>query len=391
VNILTLSTLYPNNVQKRHGIFVETRLRHLKSHSAVNSVVVAPVPWVPYGLLALGEKGKLADVNRFENRFDINIHHPRYLVIPKIGMILTPFFLAFSSFLAIQKVMRDGYQFDVIDAHYFYPDGIAAVMVARLLKKPVVITARGTDLNLIPQFAIPRKMIQWAIKKSDHMITVCEALRQVALELGAPEDKVTTLRNGVDLELFTPPDDRSRLREKLGINGKTLISVGHLIERKGHHIIIEALQDVPDVNLLIAGDGEEESNLKRLCTNLGLQNRVRFLGALSQTQLREYYGAADALVLASSREGWANVLLESMACGSPVIATRVWGTPELVTSSDVGLLFDRDVESLREAVTQFYKKEYNRKTVRDYAEQFDWFPISEGQLKIFRSLEQVTN
>jgi teichuronic acid biosynthesis glycosyltransferase TuaC len=388
VKILTFSTLYPNNIQKRHGIFVETRLRHLESHTQVKSIVVAPVPWMPSALAWMGEKGNLARVARLERRFDIEIHHPRYLVIPKIGMIVTPFFLAFSSYLAIRKIIRSGYHFDVLDAHYFYPDGIAAIMLGKLLKKPVVVTARGTDLNLIPEFAIPRKMIQWAMKNAGHMITVCEALRQQAIELGAEPDKITTLRNGVDLELFTPPQDRSALRKKLGIEGQTLISVGHLIERKGHHLIIEALQQFTDVNLLIAGDGEEEANLKDLCQKLGVDERVRFLGALSQSELKDYYGASDALVLASSREGWANVLLESMACGSPVIATRVWGTPELVTSTEVGLLFDRNVESLINAIRTFYNSEYNRQTVRAYSERFDWLPISKGQLDIFTQLEQ---
>ncbi len=375
-------------MQKRHGIFVETRLRHLMEDTDIKCTVVAPVPWFPFRTKIFGEKAKLPDVVKLESRFDIEIHHPRYLVIPKIGMSITPFFLALSAFFTIQNIIRKGFQFDLIDAHYFYPDGISATLLAKFLKKPLVITARGTDLNLIPKYSLPKKMIQWSMKNCQHMITVCEALRAEALALGAPANKVTTLRNGVDLELFTPPLEREQLRKQLGIQGKTLISVGHLIERKGHHLIISALKSVENVTLLIAGDGEMEASLKKLCKKTDMEKRVRFLGALSQKQLKDYYGACDALVLASSREGWANVLLESMACGSPVIATRVWGTPELVQSPDVGLLFDRNIQSLVDAIRLFYKNKYNRADVRAYADKFDWLPISQGQCQIFRQIQQ---
>jgi teichuronic acid biosynthesis glycosyltransferase TuaC len=386
MKILTFSTLYPNNIEEKHGVFVETRLRMLISQENVESIIVAPVPWFPLSLDYWPEYAKFKKIAKFEHRNGIDIYHPRYLVIPKIGMNLTPLFLALSSWVAIRKLRRAGIEFGVIDAHYFYPDGVAAIVLGKMLNIPVIITARGTDINLIPQYLLPRKMIQWAISKASHMITVCEALRQELIDLGAPADKVTTLRNGVDLDLFFPPEDFLGNRRTLNITRKTIITVGHLIERKGQDLIIEAIRNKPDVHLLIAGDGPEESSLRKLVEKWNLVNQVTFLGSLTQIELRKYYGACDAMVLASSREGWANVLLESMACGTPVIATNIWGTPEVVQNNKVGILITRTVGAISDGIDLILSKPPEREKIRAYAEQFDWSTTSEGQYNIMRSL-----
>jgi glycosyltransferase involved in cell wall biosynthesis len=194
------------------------------------------------------------------------------------------------------------------------------------------------------------------------------------------------LRNGVDLDLFKPVD-RERARAELGMSGPTLLSVGGLVERKGHHIAVEALVHLPEVQLLIAGDGEERTALGALAQSLGVSGRVRFLGVIDQATLRKYYGAADALVLASSREGWANVLLEAMACGTPVIATRVWGTPEVVAAPEAGVLMrERSAPALADAYRELFADYPQHSATRRYAERFSWDDTTSGQLKLFREL-----
>jgi glycosyltransferase involved in cell wall biosynthesis len=170
-----------------------------------------------------------------------------------------------------------------------------------------------------------------------------------------------------------------------------LLSVGHLIERKGHHFVIEAMRELPDMELIIAGDGPEESRLKDLAEQWSLSDRVRFAGRLDQTQLREHYQAADALVLASSREGWANVLLESMACGTPVVATPVDGTPEVVAEATAGRLTDdRSAAAIVAAIRRLFAELPRRGATRRYAEGFGWDDTSRGQVEIFeRVLTQV--
>jgi hypothetical protein len=151
MKLLTFSTLFPNAVHPSHGIFVETRLRYLMASGKVESRVVAPVPWFPSGNPRFGRYADYARVPAEEQRHGIQISHPRYMLLPKIGMQVAPWLLARSVKAQIGRIIDEGYDFDVLDAHYFYPDGVAAVMLGKYFNKPVVITARGTDINLIPQ------------------------------------------------------------------------------------------------------------------------------------------------------------------------------------------------------------------------------------------------
>jgi glycosyltransferase involved in cell wall biosynthesis len=265
------------------------------------------------------------------------------------------------------------------------------VLLGLRFGKPVAITARGTDINLVPRHALPRAMIRWAARRADGLITVAAALKDGLVELGVPADRVTVLRNGVDLARFQPPADRTALRAALGVTRPTLISVGHLIERKGHDLVIAALLqlDRPEFqpDLLIVGDGPEKAALHGLTHRLGLAHRVRFLGARPHDELPRLYGAADALVLASSREGWANVLLEAMACGTPVVATRVWGTPEVVAEPAAGLLApERTASALAAGIQTLLAAPPARDATRRYAERFGWEPTSQGQLALFRGM-----
>ena len=385
VSILTTSTLFPNEVQPSHGIFVETRLRKLVESGAVKAHVLAPVPWLPPHV-SYGGLGPLWSVPHHEERHGIPIEHPRYFVIPKIGMNVTPYTLYWSMRAELKRLLAKGLTVDLIDAHYFYPDGVAAVWLGREFNLPVVITARGTDISLIPNYAYPCKLILEAADLADGLITVCQALKDGLVELGVSADRITVLRNGVDLDLFQPRD-RDALRQKMQLNGFTIASVGHLIERKGHHRVIEALASLPDVTLLIAGDGPERSALQALSARLGVLDRVRFLGVLDQSSLCDVYNSADALVLASSREGWANVLLEAMSCGTPVIASAVWGTPEVVSGPAAGRLMPSlDVQGVIAGLVSLRESLPDRKATRHYAEGFDWQSTTNGQLKLFRNI-----
>ena len=389
MRILTYTTLFPNAATPHHGVFVRHRLRRVVATGKVEARVVAPVRWFPFNYRIFGEYARFAAAPPYETVDGLPVYHPRYPVIPKFGMNWTPSLLASYSKSAVKKILAEGFDFDLIDAHYFYPDGVAAAKLKQWLKKPLVITARGTDINLIPQYSKPRKMILQAAEAADAIITVCAALKDALVDLGVDDRKVTVLRNGVDLQLFQPPRDREQLRQDLAMRGSTLLSVGHLIKRKGHDLVIKALVSLPEYQLKIIGVGEEELALKSLAKELGVESRVQFVGAIPQEELCQYYGAADALILASSREGWANVLLESMACGTPVVATPVWGTPEVVASPEAGVLSqDRSADALRDAVKNLFSDYPDRSATRNYAERFSWDATTQGQLDIFRRLTQ---
>lgn len=390
IRTLLFSTLFPSSARPIHGIFVETRLRELLRSGQVETKVVAPVPWFPSSDNRYGEYATIAATPAREHRNGIDVLHPRYLAIPKIGMTVAPPLLAAATLKTVKRLVADGFDFDVIDAHYYYPDGVAATMLARYFDKPVCITARGTDLNLIPQHTLPRKMMQWAARASNASIGVCSALVDVLRGWGIDESRLHVMRNGVDLERFRPLSRKQACLE-LGVHSSPLIlSVGHLVERKGHHLVIDAVHQLrhryPTLQLVILGEGEERARLQRQTDELGLGASVRLAGAVPNDQLARWYSAADLLVLASSREGWANVLLEAMACGTPVVATNIWGTPEVV-NDQVGCLVDvRSGAGIAAAAAQVLDAAPSRTAIRAYAERFGWEQTSSSQLELLSRL-----
>lgn len=385
MKLVTFTTLYPYPERPSHGIFVETRLRHLLATGAVKSTVVAPVPWFPFAARHFGRYGQYARIPLAERRHGIRVCRPRFAAIPRVGTALAPALLAAGSRKAMGEVLDDT-GFDIIDAHYFYPDGVAAALLARYFNKPFVVTARGSDITLLPHHAAARRQILWAARRADGVVAVCRALRDGMAAIGIPPEKVVTLRNGVDLTLFRP-GERDRRRSKLGLDGFTLLAVGNLVPVKGHSLMLAALALLPDVRLLVAGSGPLRLALEAQAVRLGVAARVSFLGGLPQHVLREYYCAADALVLASEREGWPNVLLEAMACGTPAIAPAVWGIPEVVAGREAGILYhERSGAGIAAAVAALRAWPPDRAATRRYAEQFSWDETTAGQLRLFGAI-----
>jgi glycosyltransferase involved in cell wall biosynthesis len=388
VQILTFTTLYPSAAQPQHGIFVETRLRKLVEDGAVAAHVVAPCPWFPLGSARLGRYAEFARIPRQEIRHGLQVTHPRYPVLPKIGMSISPLALFAATLPLLRRQIRDGGDFALIDAHYFYPDGVAAVLLGRALGRPVVITARGSDLNILARHPVPRRWIEWAARRADGLITVSNGLKQRLVELGIAAERVRVLRNGVDLVLFRP-HDRYTARQALGFTRPTLLAVGNLVALKRHRLIIEALAQLPECELAIVGEGPERGAIEKAARKRGVAGRIRLLGRVPQDRLPEIYSAADLLLLASTHEGWPNVLLESMACGTPVVASEVGGVAEIVGGSEAGrVIAEITPNRLVDAVRQIFVAPPSRDATRRWAKQFDWRSTVEGQIEVFHDVLQ---
>ena len=388
MQLLTFTTLYPNALRPTHGIFVETRLRHLVESGQVESRVLAPVPWFPVQSPRFGGYAEYARVPRSETRHGIVVDHPRYVAIPKVGMQLAPRLLAWVAARHARRMRAAGYRFGAIDAHYFYPDGVAAAEVGQQLGVPVVITARGSDVNLIGQFPGPRRRILWAAERAAMVIAVSRALRDRLVELGVGAEKIRVLRNGVNLERFHPVDPHVA-RATLGLEGGPWLAlVGNLVPEKGHDLALRAAILVDRARVVIVGRGSQEQRLRALATQLGIADRVRFLAPMPQEALARVYSAADALVLASRREGWPNVLLEAMACGTPVVATDVGGCGEIVAAPEAGVVVrERTPDALAQGIRQLLACPPERAATRAYASRFGWGETTRGQLDIFSSLQ----
>jgi len=391
MNLLTFTSLYPNAVNPGHGVFVENRLVQLVAAGHTSAVVVAPVPWFPWTHPRFGRYAAFARVPRNEERHGLQVLHPRYPTIPGLGALVAPLAMALGARSTIARLIAGGARFDAIDAHYFFPDGVAAALLARWFHLPLVITARGSDINQIAHHPVARRAIVWAAGVADRIITVSRALRDGVVALGADAGRTVVLRNGVDATRFRPVDrDAARSRYQVDGSRKTVVAVGRLHPLKGFDLVIDAIATLPGVQLLIAGSGGERDALLARAAEHGVSDRVRLIGQQSHDDLAALYSCADVLVLASSHEGWPNVLLEAMACGTPVVATDVGGTAEIVMAPEAGLIIEqRTANAIAAALQTLFAAPPERAATRRYAEHYSWDETSRGQERLFESLRPI--
>lgn len=368
--ILSISGLFPNNMQPRNGIFVRERLRQLLRRHEFDLTVMAPVPWFPFKNKVFGQYAQIAGVVSEEQQQGLSVWHPRYFMLPKIGDAFSPLTYARCVLALLTRMGRR--DFDLVDAHYFFPDGAAAVLVARSLNCPVVITARGSDLNLMPAELLAGRWIRWAARHCDAAAGVSLSLCDRLAEIGVPDARRHYLPNGVDQQTFVIRDAPD-FREQLSDGRRIILSVGNLIELKGHHLAIEALQQIENAVLVIIGSGPMRESLESLALRCGVGGRVQFVGEISQAELVKYYNAADVLVLASRSEGMPNVVLESLSCGTPVVATDVGGARDLVRSGQAGrLIRNRSVGALENALVSVLESPADPQEVRKSVADFGW-------------------
>jgi glycosyltransferase involved in cell wall biosynthesis len=389
---LTFSSLFPSTVRPRHGIFVETRLRHLLREGHIDARVIAPVPWFPFRSKWFGSYARIASTPRRELRSGgVDVSYPRYVMLPKVGVALQPDAMARSCIADVQSWIDNGWRPDLIDAHYFYPDGVAAALVAQRFQTPFVVTARGTDVNVIARQPGPGRRVLWAARRAAAVVAVSSSLKQALIELGVDPAKIIVLRNGVDTTVFHPRD-RAAARGELGLQRRhALVCVGNLVPEKGFELAIEALTAIPDADLLLVGEGPQRSSLLDSARQAGVADRVRIVGSMSQAKLAEVYTAADALLLCSTREGWPNVLLEAMACGAPVVATSVGAVEEIITSPRVGrIVASRDAGDFGAAVRDLLRSEPRATDIVQHAAAYDWATVSRGQVDLFRRVLATT-
>ncbi|MEO8849417.1 MAG: glycosyltransferase [Casimicrobiaceae bacterium] len=347
----------------------------------MTSTVIAAIPRFP------GAYRHLADVPEVENIGGFRVFHPRYRNIPGVGMRLQPRTLAASLLAELARRNLDSHAFDVVDAHYCYPDGVAAASVADALGLPLVISARGSDINLIGGIEFAKRSMVAAARSSAALIAVSQALSDKMTALGMPSDRIHVLRNGVDLNLFSLfPRQEARAIVDIDRSGPLVIGVGNLVPEKGFDLLIRAVSQLPEANLLLVGDGPELRRLKALADTVA-PGRVQFRSSMPQAELRMVYAAADVLGLPSLREGWPNVVLEAMACGTPVLASDVGGVPEMLTAGCPGIVAsDRSVRTWSAGIASLIAAAFAPEVVRDHAAAFGWDEVITKQCALYEGI-----
>ena len=381
LKILSISCLYPHPGHPGKGTFLRSRLQHVARWAELK--IVAPI-----ALLEAAECSTAVPANR--NDENIEVLHPRWGYLPGTGCI-TPLLLGLQLLRPLSRV-RESFRFNLIDAHFGYPDGIAAALVSWSMGIPFCVTLRGSEV-LHGRYPTRRILMRWALRRAGRVITVSQRLHQFAITLGVDSRRIKTIPNGIESSIFYPRD-RVTARQRFGIDERVrlIVTAGHLIELKGHHHVIQSVKRLAEqrlpVRLLIAGGAPNrgvtsfETHLRSLVSELKIQQSVEFLGQLSPETLADLMSAADVFCLASSREGWPNVVHEALACGTPVVATDVGAVRELIPSDCYGLIIPAsDPMLLDDALSRALETTWDREAIAAWGQSRSWEQVAKEVLR----------
>ena len=392
--LLVLSSLFPTPAEPGAGPFIRERMFRVARGRPLS--VVTPRPWFPgQELLRLRYSDWRIPAPRQWTDQGIEVLAPRFFSPPGMGRRFDGVSMARGVAPLIRKKLAEGKGL-IVDAHFGFPEGEAAWRLKRWFGVPAIVTLRGTEVRHAAD-PVLRPRLARALRGLDHVIAVSESLRQVALELGVAPERATVVGNGVDTRRFRPMDREEACR-RLGLRpqDRILVTVGGLVERKGFHRVMEVmpglLHQFPDLHYLVVGgpcrEGDWSGRLQALACELGIAERVHFTGPLPPEELSVPLSAADLFVLATRNEGWANVILESMACGTPVLATDVGGNREVVADERLGLIVPfGSPERLAAAIAEGLGRAWDRAAIRDYAEANSWDDRMERLEAIYDALQ----
>jgi len=370
LRVLTLSTLFPDATRRNFGVFVERQALGLAAHPDVDLRVVAPIGLPPFPLGLTGRHAALAKLPLGEQWKGIDIYRPRFLNVPGTAGRLHAGALTRTLGPLLANIRRD-FAFDVIDASFFFPDGPAAIAMGRAFGVPVSIKARGSDIHHWGMAAATAGQVRAAGKAADGLLAVSAAMKRDMAAMGMSADRIRVHRTGVDLARFVPRD-RHAAKAALKVAGALIVSNGALIERKGHDIVIDAVAALPNTTLLIAGEGPYRGALEGKIAALGLEDRVRLLGAVPHADMADLLGAADVMALASANEGLANAWVEALACGTPIVVPDVGGAGEVVTERAYGRIVGRSPAGFASGIAAVVADRTPPALVRAGAERFTW-------------------
>ncbi len=390
MRILTLSTLFPAASRPNFGIFVERQTAALTEVRDFAVTVINPVGIAPWPLNMFGGQAALRNLLHDEQWGELDVYRPRFTAIPKVGGRMNPDMIA-RAVLPLAKRLHAEIGFDLIDAEFFYPDGPAAMKLSAGLGIPFTIKARGADIHHWgTQPGCAAQMLE-AADKAAGLLAVSDALKADMVALDMDADKIVVHYTGLDQSRFVPRD-RAAEKARLGITGPLILSVGALIPRKGQDLLIAALPDLPDATLMLAGQGASEGDYRALAERLDVAGRVRFMGSVPHDDLPALFAAADVMALVSASEGLANAWVESLACGTPIVASDVGGIRELIKTPEAGRIVARTPDAVAAAITDILANPPSHDAVAANVSAFSWDENARQLAAFFRGIgEKASN
>lgn len=372
MRILSISTLYPNLAQPHFGIFVERQMQAVAQRGDAQLLLINPIGLPPWPLSLHPRYRRLSRLAAEEQRGGVLVLHPRFRLLPGIGGRFNPAAIA-RSVLPLARKLHAQQPFDLVDAQFFYPDGPAAARIAKALGLPLSIKARGADIHHWGNQPGTASQVLAAGQQAAGMLAVAQGIADDMAALGLPRERITLHRTGLDRSRFRPLD-RAAARAKFGFSADIplLACVGALIPRKGQAFVIDALPHLPAAQLALAGAGPDEAMLRDRAAQLGVADRVHFLGPVPHAALPELLSAADVFVMPSSSEGLANAWIEALACGVPVVTTPIPGALELITDPAYGRFAGRDGREIADAVTALLQAPPPQAAVVRATEGYSW-------------------
>ncbi|MEQ9662029.1 MAG: glycosyltransferase [Parasphingopyxis sp.] len=370
LRVLVLSTLFPDATRPTFGVFVEKQTLALAARSNVAVHVVAPIGAPAWPLSLHPRYRGFSAVPYREDWKGLTVERPRFPVIPKIGQARRPAAMA-RALIPLLEDMRGQFPFDAIAAQFFYPDGPAAIALGRHFGVPVSIKARGADIHLWGRKFATRRPVREAGRAAEGLLAVSGAMKADMIALGMPAERITVHYTGIDRSLFAPTN-RQKAKAEWDVAGPLIVTAGALIPRKGQLLVVEAMRELPDATLFLVGEGEHRGAIERRIAVLGLEGRVRLLGRQPHDAVARLLAAADVMALPSESEGLANVWVEALACGTPVVISDCGGARELVDRPEAGAIVPREPGAIAKAIAAILADPPSEAAVRETVAEFSW-------------------
>lgn len=371
------------------GIYNQLQFEGLAKE--LDLTVLVAVPWT----VALRNARAFMSALRAPDQYDYPVRYFVSFHLPGAGRSLSGVLYLFSLILQrLGTILR--IRPTCLLGSWSYPDGVATSLLGKLLGVPVVLKVHGSDVNVYTQTRSRRWQIKRACNWAYRTACVSKALSDRLIAIGVEPKRVTVNYNGVDQTKFAAGDrDAIRLALKIPARAPLVLFVGNVLETKGANDLLEAFavlrQRRPAARLVYVGDGAGRAELERRVQALALTEAVRFTGKQPHAMLGQWYAAADLLCLPSHNEGVPNVILEAMACGCAVVATRVGGIPEVLPDF-AGLLVEvHDRAALAGALDEALSKPWPADKIRAHASGFTWERNIATMAAILRQANNVGN